>query len=166
MWSQLSEEILLSITLLPKQQKSSLSIAYLFPSQATTCIDSASSTSRGSNSKKQKPNYTVKLSKDGRKYYNGVDVTDITRTFSKKEREKLPKAFKTQLYNNPQRKQAYARRRKASSTKTSNLSRNRNNDSRVVSQGKLFNNTITRIVSWVAKTTFAGGDSVTCGATT
>lgn len=56
--------------------------------------------------------------KGGKQFCNGVDVTDQTRTFNPDEWRKLPYSFKTELYNNPERKSKKPKRDTSSSTTT------------------------------------------------
>ena len=55
------------------------------------------------------------VTKNGKKFCNGVDVTDQLRSFSKIEWDKLSKEFKTELFNNPDRKNN-SKKRKLNST--------------------------------------------------
>lgn len=88
------------------------------------------------------------VNKDGKKTCNGVDVTDMTRSFSTKEWNKLPKSFKTELYNNPDRKKKKKLRndRNASSTETSNAQAT-DAASTASATGSLNDETIGRIIS-------------------
>ena len=83
--------------------------------------------------------------KDGKSYCNSIDVTDQTRSFSSKEWKALPYSFKKILFNNPNRKKKPKTEndRQASSATTDN---------------PLDNNTIGRIISGVARATFANND--------
>ena len=54
------------------------------------------------------------VSKNGKKFCNGVDVTDLLHSFSKNEWAKLSKEFKTELFENPERKN-YSKKRKTNS---------------------------------------------------
>ena len=54
------------------------------------------------------------VSKNGKKFCNGVDVTDLLHSFSKNEWAKLSKEIKTELFENPERKN-YSKKRKMNS---------------------------------------------------
>ena len=87
------------------------------------------------------------ITKNGKSYCNNIDVTDQTRSFSSKEWKALPYSFKKILFNNPSRKkkQKTGDDREASSAETTAT--------------PLDNNTIGRIVSGVARATFANNDT-------
>ena len=87
------------------------------------------------------------ITKNGKSYCNNVDVTDQTRSFSSKEWKALPYSFKKILFSNPNRKkkQKTDDDREASSAETSAT--------------PLDNNTIGRIISGVARATFANNDT-------
>ena len=129
-------------------------IAYLFPPETNTGSGRHSgkrsvSSLQSQQYKKQKTSYGV-TTKGDRKFCNNVDITDITRTFSKKEWEKLPRAFKVELYNNPERKRAHKE----------NKNKSRNTSATKSSSG-LDDATIGRIVSGVARATMVTNSSDT-----
>ena len=101
-------------------------------------INSAARNERGGNSHKI-------ITKQGRKYCNGIDVTDQTRSFSSKEWKSLPYSFKKELYNNPNRKKKKPTDDREASDVTTN--------------GNLNNETIGRIVSGVTRATLAQADT-------
>jgi hypothetical protein len=87
------------------------------------------------------------ITKQGRKYCNGIDVTDQTRSFTSKEWKSLPFSFKKELYNNPNRKKNKPSPgdREASDVTTNNAT--------------LDNETIGRIVSGVSRAALAQADT-------
>lgn len=94
------------------------------------------------------------VTKNGKKYCNGVDVTDQLRSFSSKEWRSLPYSFKKELYNNPDRKKS----------KKSNTDRGVSDIT--TAAGTLDNDTIGRIVSGVTRATLTQADTAAPGTIT
>mmetsp|Transcript_16755 Transcript_16755/g.23720 ORF Transcript_16755/g.23720 Transcript_16755/m.23720 type:complete len:247 (+) Transcript_16755:975-1715(+) len=82
-------------------QEISKHVAILYPEQI-------SQPGTGRHNKKQNASSAEKghkiINKNGKKMCNVINVTDMTRAFSAKEWNKLPKSFKTELFNHPERK--------------------------------------------------------------
>ena len=105
-----------------------------------------------SHTDRKKGSYNNKVTnKNGKKYCNGIDVTDQTRTFSPDEWKKLPYSFKKELFNNSERRAKKPKRDTSSASTTGTES---------TSASSATDDTISRIVSGVMRAQLAHGDQV------